>query len=57
MSICADSAEGVYRQAVWGYDFGPDTNVADSCVERLRSNLPDDVVRTVRNVGYKIQFA
>jgi len=42
---------------VWGYDFDPGTNVVDACVARLRSKLPDDVVRTVRNVGYKIQSA
>jgi DNA-binding response OmpR family regulator len=42
---------------VWGYDFDPGTNVVDACVARLRSKLPEDVVRTVRNVGYKIQSA
>jgi DNA-binding response OmpR family regulator len=42
---------------VWGYDFDPGTNVVDACVARLRSKLPDDVVRTVRNVGYTIQPA
>jgi DNA-binding response OmpR family regulator len=42
---------------VWGYDFDPGTNVVDACVARLRSKLPDDVVHTVRNVGYKIQSA
>jgi DNA-binding response OmpR family regulator len=42
---------------VWGYDFDPGTNVVDACVARLRSKLPDDVVHTVRNVGYQIQPA
>lgn len=42
---------------VWGYDFDPGTNVVDACVARLRSKLPDDVVHTVRNVGYKIKSA
>jgi DNA-binding response OmpR family regulator len=39
---------------VWGYDFDPGTNVVDACVARLRSKLPSDVVRTVRNVGYRV---
>ena len=42
---------------VWGYDFDPGTNVVEACVARLRSKLPDHVVHTVRNVGYKIQSA
>jgi DNA-binding response OmpR family regulator len=42
---------------VWGYDFDPGTNVVEACVARLRSKLPGDVVRTVRNVGYEIQPA
>jgi DNA-binding response OmpR family regulator len=42
---------------VWGYDFDPGTNVVDACIARLRSKLPEDVVRTVRNVGYQIQPA
>lgn len=42
---------------VWGYDFDPGTNVVDACVARLRSKLPDDIVRTVRNVGYRLQAA
>ncbi|HEU5454471.1 MAG TPA: winged helix-turn-helix domain-containing protein, partial [Nocardioides sp.] len=40
---------------VWGYDFDPGTNVVDACVARLRSKLPGDIVRTVRNVGYRVQ--
>jgi DNA-binding response OmpR family regulator len=42
---------------VWGYDFDPGTNVVDACVARLRGKLPEGVVGTVRNVGYKIQSA
>lgn len=39
---------------VWGYDFDPGTNVVDACVARLRSKLPGGIVRTVRNVGYRV---
>ena len=30
------------------------TNVVDACVARLRSKLPGGIVRTVRNVGYRV---
>jgi DNA-binding response OmpR family regulator len=39
---------------VWGLTFDPGTNLVDACVARLRSKLPGDVVRTVRNVGYRV---
>jgi DNA-binding response OmpR family regulator len=45
---------------VWGYGFDPRTNVVDVCVARLRHKLSgetsgDDMIRTVRNVGYQLQ--
>jgi DNA-binding response OmpR family regulator len=45
---------------VWGYGFDPKTNVVDVCVARLRHKLDggvsgDDMIRTVRNVGYQLQ--
>lgn len=40
---------------VWGYAFDPATNVVDVCVARLRHKLSQDVIRTVRNVGYQLQ--
>jgi DNA-binding response OmpR family regulator len=42
---------------VWGYDFDPATNLVDVCIRRLRAKLRDDVIRTVRNVGYQLQTA
>lgn len=42
---------------VWGYDFDPGTNVVDVYVRRLRLKLPEDAIRTVRNVGYQLQAA
>jgi len=38
--------------SVWGFTFDPGTNVVDVYVRRLRSKLGDDVIETVRNVGY-----
>lgn len=37
---------------VWGYSFDPGTNVVDVCVRRLRAKLGDQIVETVRSVGY-----
>jgi DNA-binding response OmpR family regulator len=38
--------------SVWGYSFDPGTNVVDVYVRRLRGKLGDDLIETVRNVGY-----
>ncbi|MFL5929168.1 MAG: response regulator transcription factor [Gaiellaceae bacterium] len=37
---------------VWGYSFDPGTNAVEVCVRRLRAKLGQDVVETIRNVGY-----
>jgi DNA-binding response OmpR family regulator len=39
---------------VWGYDFDPGSNVVDVYVRYLRKKLGDDVVETVRGVGYRL---
>ncbi len=39
---------------VWGIGFDPGTNVVDVYVRRLRAKLADDVIETVRNVGYRL---
>jgi len=36
--------------SVWGYPFNP--NVVDVYVGRLRGKLGDDVIETVRSIGY-----
>jgi DNA-binding response OmpR family regulator len=40
---------------VWGYDFDPGSNVVDVYVGYLRRKLGNDVIRTVRGVGYQLQ--
>ena len=44
---------------VWGYDFDPNTNIVDVCVQRLRKKVdgPDDerLIETVRGVGYRMK--
>jgi len=41
---------------VWGYDFDPQTNIVDVCVQRVRKKISDDddkLIETVRGVGYR----
>ena len=40
--------------AVWGYDFAGDPNIAEVYVGYLRRKLGRDVIRTVRHVGYQV---
>jgi DNA-binding response OmpR family regulator len=42
---------------VWGYDFDPGSNVVDVYVGYLRRKLGNDVIRTVRGMGYQLQVA
>lgn len=37
---------------IWGQAFGPNSNVVDVCVGRLRGKLLDLPVETIRGVGY-----
>ncbi len=39
---------------VWGYDFDPGSNVVDVYVRYLRKKLGDDVIQTVRGMGYRL---
>ena len=39
---------------VWGYDHDPGSNVVDVYVGYLRRKLGEDVIETVRGVGYRI---
>jgi two-component system OmpR family response regulator len=40
--------------AVWGFDFAGDPNIAEVYVGYLRRKLGRDVIRTVRHVGYQV---
>jgi two-component system copper resistance phosphate regulon response regulator CusR len=42
---------------VWGLSFETGSNVVDVYVGRLRSKLGDEVIETVRNVGYRLNVA
>ena len=39
---------------VWGYPSGPETNVVDVCVARLRAKLRTDCIDTIRHIGYRL---
>lgn len=44
---------------VWGYDFDPQTNLVDVCIQRLRSKIDSDrdepLIETIRGVGYRFR--
>jgi DNA-binding response OmpR family regulator len=40
---------------VWGYDFDGASNVVDVYVSYLRRKLGDDVIETVRGIGYRFR--
>ncbi len=40
---------------VWGYFFDPNTNLVNVYVNSLRKKLGDDVIETVRGVGYRLR--
>jgi DNA-binding response OmpR family regulator len=39
---------------VWGYDFDPGSNVVEVYVRALRKKLGDQVVDTIRGMGYRM---
>jgi DNA-binding response OmpR family regulator len=40
---------------VWGYDYDPGSNIVDVYVGYLRKKLGNDLIETVRGVGYRLQ--
>lgn len=40
---------------VWGYDYDPGSNVVEVYVRNLRRKLGDDVIETVRGMGYRFK--
>lgn len=41
---------------VWGYNFDPSSNIVDVYVGHLRRKLGENLIATVRGVGYKLQI-
>lgn len=40
---------------VWGYDFDPGSNVIEVYIRYLRRKLGEDVIETVRGMGYRLR--
>jgi DNA-binding response OmpR family regulator len=40
---------------VWGYDYDPGSNVVDVYVGYLRKKIGDDLIKTVRGMGYRLE--
>ena len=50
----AMSREKLLSEA-WGYDYYGETNIIDVYVRYIRQKTADDVIRTIRGVGYMIE--
>ncbi len=44
---------------VWGYDFNPNTNVVDVCIQRIRKKIDpinkEELIESIRGVGYRFR--
>ncbi|CQR57369.1 response regulator transcription factor [Paenibacillus riograndensis] len=40
---------------VWGYDFDGDGSTVHTHIKNLRAKLPDNIIKTVRGVGYRLE--
>ena len=40
---------------VWGYDYDPGSNVVEVYVRYLRRKLGEQVIETVRGMGYRLR--
>jgi two-component system response regulator VanR len=42
---------------VWGYDFDGDGSTVHTHIKNLRAKLPENIITTVRGVGYRLEEA
>ena len=40
---------------IWGYDYNPGSNIVDVYIGHLRRKLGNDLIETVRGVGYRLR--
>jgi two-component system response regulator VanR len=40
---------------IWGYDFDGDCSAVHTHVKNLRAKLPENIIRTVRGIGYRFE--
>ena len=58
--LLAESPEKVFSRdeilnKVWGYDVYPTTRTVDTHIMLLRQKITDDLIETVRSVGYRLK--
>ena len=61
LALLAESPEKVYSRdeilnKVWGYDIFPTTRTVDTHIMQLRQKTSDDLIETVRSVGYRLRI-
>jgi two-component system response regulator VanR len=42
---------------IWGYDFDGDGSTVHTHIKNLRAKLPENIIKTVRGVGYRLEGA
>jgi len=47
----------VILSRVWGYDFDRDGCVVHTHIKNLRAKLPENIIKTVRGIGYRLEDA
>jgi two-component system response regulator VanR len=40
---------------IWGYEYSGDIGAVHTHIKNLRAKLPEDIIRTVRGVGYRVE--
>ncbi|HDX9637944.1 TPA: winged helix-turn-helix transcriptional regulator, partial [Bacillus cereus] len=45
----------VILSRVWGYGFDGDGSTVHTHIKNLRAKLPDNIIKTVRGVGYRLE--
>lgn len=45
----------VILSRVWGYDFNGDGSTVHTHIKNLRAKLPENIIKTVRGVGYRLE--
>jgi len=45
----------VILSRVWGYDFDGDGGTVHTHIKNLRAKLPENIIKTVRGVGYRLE--
>jgi len=41
--------------SVWGYDFNGDESTVHTHIKNLRAKLPENIIKTVRGIGYRLE--